>query len=153
MYNNEEKNDFKLDDIIHNNNMNKNIPPHKKGHSRKNNIRLKELQKYFNDLGINEAYKLYIPQLNIVSPNNNNSNSNFNNANSNIKNLKNINTKKVGNRYGQLLPNLYPPNRIRKNNSNSLNHYDNAKNDLMPKPMVNRKFNLLLNKKFGIKLI
>ena len=71
----------------------------------------------------------------------------------NIKNLKHINTKKVGNRYGQVLPNLYQPNRIRKNNSNSLNHYDNVKNDLMPKPMGNRKFNLLLNKKFGIKLI
>ena len=83
--------------------MNKNMPPHKKGHSRKNNIRLKELQKYFNDLGINEAYKLYIPQLNVVSPsnNNNNSNNNFNYVNSNIKNIKNINTKKVGNRYGQ----------------------------------------------------
>ena len=148
MYNNEEKNDFKLEDINNNININKNIPSHKKLHSRKNNIRLKELQKYFNDLGINEAYKLYIPQLNVVSPNSNNSNNNFNYANSNIKNLKNINTKKVGNRYGQVLPHLYQPHRIRKNNSNSLNHYDNAKNDI-PKPMANRKFNLLMNKKLG----
>ena len=36
---------------------------------------------------------------------------------------------------------------------NSLNHYDNAKYDLIPKPMPNRKLNLFLNKKFGIKLI
>ena len=162
IYNNEEKNDFKLEDINQNNNinmnlnMNVNIPSHKKVHSKKNNKRLKELQKYFNDLGINEAYKLYIPQLNVVSPNNNNSNNNFNNINNNVnnmKNTKNVNTKKIGNRYGQALPNLYQPHRIRKNNSNSLNHYDNKKNDFIPKPMANRKFNLLLNKKFGIKFI
>ena len=153
IYNNEEKNDLKLEDI---NNIN--LPTHKKMHSRKNNKRLKEGQKYCNDLGINEAYKLYIPQLNLVSPNNNNnSNNNINNINNNINNMKNIkntNQKKAGNRYGQILPNLYQPHRIiRKNNSNSLNHYDNIKNDLVPKPMPNRKLNLLLNKKFGIKLI
>ena len=70
-YNNEEK--TKEDNL--------NLPTHKRFQSRKNNKRLKELQKYFNDLGINEAYKLYIPQLNMVSPNNNNSNSNFQNSN------------------------------------------------------------------------
>ena len=87
-----------------------------------------------------------------VSPNNNNSNNNFNNINK-INNIKNTNQKKIGNRYGQILPNLYQPNRIRKNNSNSLNHYDNKKFDFIAKPIPNKKVNLLLNKKFGIKLI
>ena len=128
------------------------LPNHKRFKSRKSNKRLKELQKYFNDLGINEAYKLYIPQLNVGSPNNNNSNNNFQNIN--IKKNNNNNNKKInGNRYGQVLPNLYQNYRINKNNSNSLNHYDNSKMDLIPKPIQNRKFNLLLHKKFGIKLI
>ena len=128
------------------------LPTHKRFQSRKSNKRLKELQKYFNDLGINEAYKLYIPQLNVGSPNNNNSNNNFQNIN--IKKNKNNNNKKNnGNRYGQVLPNLYQNYRINKNNSNSLNHYDNSKMDLIPKPIPNRKLNLLLHKKFGIKLI
>ena len=76
----------------------------------------------------------------------NNSNcKNKNNFNSNIKrnNIKNINQKKAN------LPNLYHPNRIRKNNSNSLNHYGNAKYDIIPKPISNRKMNLLLNKNLG----
>ena len=140
LYNNEEKNDAKLDSI---NNLN--LPAHKKFQNRKNNKRLREFQKYFNDLGVNDAYKLYIPQLNVVSPNNN-SNKNFNNIN-------NSNQNKKGSRYGQHLPNLYQ-HQIRKNNSNSLNHYDNnIKYDIIPKPIPNRKLNLLLNKKFGIKLI
>ena len=136
-------------------NMNVNIPSHKKVHSKKNNKRLKELQKYFNDLGINEAYKLYIPQLNIVNNNNNNnsSNNNFQNINNQNNSNKKNNQRKNGNRYGQVLPNLYQPHRFTKNNSNSLNHYDNSKYDLIPKPLPNRKLNLLLNKKFGIKLI
>ena len=139
-YNNEEK-------TKEENNLN--LPTHKRFQSRKNNKRLKELQKYFNDLGINEAYKLYIPQLNVGSPNNNNSNNNFQNIN-----IKNNNIKKnKGNRYGQALPNLYQNYRINRNNSNSLNHYDNSKYDAIPKPAPNRKFNLLLHKKFGIKLI
>ena len=142
-YNNEEK--TKEDNL--------NLPTHKRFQSRKNNKRLKELQKYFNDLGINEAYKLYIPQLNMVNPNNNNSNSNFQNSNNYNSNIKYNNKKSKGNRYGQVLPNLYQNYRINRNNSNSLNHYDNSKYDLIPKPLPNRKLNLLLNKKFGIKLI
>ena len=150
IYNNEEKTDIKLEDM---NNLN--IPTHKRFKSRKNNKRLKELQKYFNDLGINEAYKLYIPQLNIVNNNNNNnsSNNNFQNINNQNNSNKKNNQRKNGNRYGQVLPNLYQPHRFTKNNSNSLNHYDNSKYDLIPKPLPNRKLNLLLNKKFGIKLI
>ena len=150
IYNNEEKTDIKLEDIN-----NVNIPTHKRFKSRKNNKRLKELQKYFNDLGINEAYKLYIPQLNIVNNNNNNnsSNNNFQNINNQNNSNKKNNQRKNGNRYGQVLPNLYQPHRFTKNNSNSLNHYDNSKYDLIPKPLPNRKLNLLLNKKFGIKLI
>jgi len=149
IYNNEEKTNIKLDNMNNMNNINQ--LTHKKFQNKKNNKRLKELQKYFNDLGINEAYKLYIPQLN-ASPINNNSNNNFKNIN-NVNIIKNNNQKKIGNRYGQILPNLYQPNRMRKNNSNSLNHYDNMKNDFIPKPIPNRKVNLLLNKKFGIKLI
>ena len=145
VYNNEEKNDMKLDDI------NLNLPTHKKYQSKKRNKRLKDLQKYFNDLGINEAYKLYIPQLNLgTTPNSNN---NHNNFNTNVNNyIKNDNHRKIGNRYGQNLPSLYKPHMIRKNNSNSLNHYDTEKYDLIPKPL-NKKLNVLLNKKFGIKLI
>ena len=47
------------------------------------------MQKYFNDLGINEAYKLYIPQLNIVNNNNNN-----NSSNNNFQNINNQNNSK-----------------------------------------------------------
>ena len=145
VYNNEEKNDMKLDDI------NLNLPTYKKYQSKKRNKRLKDLQKYFNDLGINEAYKLYIPQLNLgTTPNSNN---NHNNFNTNVNNyIKNDNHRKIGNRYGQNLPSLYKPHMIRKNNSNSLSHYDTEKYDLIPKP-PNKKLNVLLNKKFGIKLI
>ena len=145
VYNNEEKNDMKLDDI------NLNLPTHKKYQSKKRNKRLKDLQKYFNDLGINEAYKLYIPQLNLGTTAN--SNNYHNNFNTNVNNyIKNDNHRKIGNRYGQNLPSLYKPHMIRKNNSNSLNHYDTEKYDLIPKP-PNKKLNVLLNKKFGIKLI
>ena len=156
IHNNEEKSDLKQEDINMSNNLINNLnnlPIHKKIQNKKNNKRLKEIQKYFNDLGINEAYKLYIPQLNLPSPNNNISNDN-NINNINIKHINN-NFKKVGNRYGNILPNLYMPHKIRKNNSNSLNHYDNniMKKDFIPKPVPNRKLNLILNKKFGIKLI
>ena len=147
LYNNEEKNNLKLEDK---NSLN--LPTHKRFKSKKSNKRLKELQNYFNDLGVNEAYKLYIPQLNLGNSNNNNINNNFYNIN-NIAIHKNNNQRKNGNRYGQILPNLYQPHRITKNNSNSLNHYDNVKYDLLPKPASNRKLNMLLNKKFGIKLI
>lgn len=104
------------------------------------------MQKYFNDLGINDTYKLYIPQLEIHNSNKNSINNDFK-----IK-IEKLNTKKIENRYVQNLPNLYQY-KIRKNNSNSLNHYDNKKYDIIPKPVPNRKINLLLNKKFGIKLI
>ena len=110
------------------------------------NKKMKEMQKYFNDLGINDTYKLYIPQLEIHNSNKNSINNDFK-----IKKEK-LNTKKIENRYMQNLPNLYQY-KIRKNNSNSLNHYDNTKYDIIPKPVPNRKINLLLNKKFGIKLI
>ena len=144
IYNNEEKNDINLEEI------NSNLPTHKKFQNKRSNKRLKELQKYFNDLGINEAYKLYIPQLNLGHTANNNNSNNFN---TNINNNKNINQKRKRNRYGQNLPSLYQMHRFKKNNSNSLNHYDNVKYDLLPKPASNRKLNMLLNKKFGIKLI
>ena len=104
------------------------------------------MQKYFNDLGINDTYKLYIPQLEIHNSNKNSINNDFK-----IK-IEKLNTKKAENRYVQNLPNLYQY-KIRINNSNSLNHYDNKKYDFIPKPIPNRKINLLLNKKFGIKLI
>ena len=110
------------------------------------NKKMKEMQKYFNDLGINDTYKLYIPQLEIHNSNKNSINNDYK-----IKKEK-LNTKKIENRYMQNLPNLYQY-KIRKNNSNSLNHYDNTKYDIIPKPVPNRKINLLLNKKFGIKLI
>ena len=110
------------------------------------NKKMKEMQKYFNDLGINDTYKLYIPQLEIHNSNKNSINNDFK-----IK-IEKLNTKKIENRYVQNLPNLYQY-KIRKNNSNSLNHYDNKKYDIIPKPVPNRKINLLLNKKFGIKLI
>ena len=114
-----------------------------------NNKKLKEMQKYFNDLGINDTYKLYIPQLEIQNSNKNSINNDFKSRN---KNLEKNNTKKIINRYTNNLPNLYQY-KIGKTNSNSLNHYDNKKYDIIPKPIPNRKINLLLNKKFGIKLI
>ena len=136
LYNNEEKNDYKLD---------LNLPAHKKFQRKhSNNKRQKEIQNYFNDLGGNENYKLYIPQLNIISNINNGYNRNIS---------KNENKYKLGNRYGAVLPNLYNPYKIRKNNCNSLNHYDNKKMDVILKPIPNRKMNLLKNPKFGIKLI
>ena len=114
-----------------------------------NNKKLREMQKYFNDLGINDTYKLYIPQLDIHNSNKNSINHEFKSRN---KNLEKNNTKKIINRYTNNLPDLYQY-KIGKTNSNSLNHYDNKKYDIIPKPIPNRKMNLLLNKKFGIKLI
>ena len=147
MDNNEEKvdNDIKKDEII----PDLNILTYKKN-KKNNNKKLKEMQKYFNDLGINDNYKLYIPQLEIHNSNKNSINNDLKIRNN--KNIEKLNTKKVASRYIQNLPNLYQY-KIRKNNSNSLNHYDNQKYDIIPKPTPNRKMNLLLNKKFGIKLI
>ena len=141
--NHEEKvdNDPKKDEIM----PDLNILTHKR-RKKNGNKKMKEMQKYFNDLGINDTYKLYIPQLEIHNSNKNSINNDFK-----IK-IEKLNTKKFENRYVQNLPNLYQY-KIRKNNSNSLNHYDNKKYDIIPKPVPNRKINLLLNKKFGIKLI
>ena len=141
--NHEEKvdNDPKKDEII----PDLNTLTHKR-RKKNGNKKMKEMQKYFNDLGINDTYKLYIPQLEIHNSNKNSINNDFK-----IK-IEKLNTKKIENRYVQNLPNLYQY-KIRKNNSNSLNHYDNKKYDIIPKPVPNRKINLLLNKKFGIKLI
>jgi len=141
--NHEEKvdNDVKKDDIM----PDLNTLTHKR-RKKNNNKKMKEMQKYFNDLGINDTYKLYIPQLEIHNSNKNSINNDFK-----IK-IEKLNTKKAENRYVQNLPNLYQY-KIKKNNSNSLNHYDNKKYDIIPKPVPNRKINFLLNKKFGIKLI
>jgi NIMA (never in mitosis gene a)-related kinase len=141
--NHEEKvdNDPKKDEIM----PDLNTLTHKR-RKKNGNKKMKEMQKYFNDLGINDTYKLYIPQLEIHNSNKNSINNDFK-----IK-IEKLNTKKIENRYVQNLPNLYQY-KIRKNNSNSLNHYDNKKYDIIPKPVPNRKINLLLNKKFGIKLI
>ena len=141
--NHEEKvdNDPKKDEII----PDLNTLTHKR-RKKNGNKKMKEMQKYFNDLGINDTYKLYIPQLEIHNSNKNSINNDFK-----IK-IEKLNTKKIENRYVQNLPNLYQY-KIRKNNSNSLNHYDNKNYDIIPKPVPNRKINLLLNKKFGIKLI
>ena len=141
--NHEEKvdNDPKKDEIM----PDLNTLTHKR-RKKNGNKKMKEMQKYFNDLGINDTYKLYIPQLEIHNSNKNSINNDFK-----IK-IEKLNTKKIENRYVQTLPNLYQY-KIRKNNSNSLNHYDNKKYDIIPKPVPNRKINLLLNKKFGIKLI
>ena len=122
----------------------------KKNKLRKNNNKkLREMQKYFNDLGINDTYKLYIPHLEIHNSNKNSINNEYKTRNINLD--KN-NIKKIANRYTNNLPNLYQY-KIGRTNSNSLNHYDNKKYDFIPKPIPNRKINLLLNKKFGIKLI
>ena len=141
--NHEEKvdNDPKKDEIM----PDLNTLTHKR-RKKNGNKKMKEMQKYFNDLGINDTYKLYIPQLEIHNSNKNSINNDFK-----IK-IEKLNTKKIENRYVQNLPNLYQY-KIRKNNGNSLNHYDNKKYDIIPKPVPNRKINLLLNKKFGIKLI
>ena len=141
--NHEEKvdNDPKKDEIM----PDLNTLTHKR-RKKNGNKKMKEMQKYFNDLGINDTYKLYIPQLEIHNSNKNSINNDFK-----IK-IEKLNTKKIENRYVQNLPNLYQY-KIRKNNSNSLNHYDNKKYDIIPKPVPKRKINLLLNKKFGIKLI
>jgi NIMA (never in mitosis gene a)-related kinase len=140
LYNNEEKSNLKADEIKIENPNNANLPNHKRYQTKKNK-RLKELHKYFNDLGINDTYKLYIPQIDIANSNKNKCNNNLTN-----NNIKNIIQKKIGNRYGHNLPNLYQPHRIRKNNSNSLKHYDDIKFDLVVKPMKNRKLNLNLIK-------
>ena len=139
LYNNEEKSNLKADEIKIENPNNANLPNHKRYQTKKNK-RLKELHKYFNDLGINDTYKLYIPQIGIANSNKNKCNNNL--TNNNINNIKNTNQKRIGNRYGHNLPNLYQPHRIRKNNSNSLKHYDDIKFDLVVKPMQHRKLNL-----------
>ena len=139
LYNNEEKSNLKTDEIKIENPNNANLPNHKRYQTKKNK-RLKELHKYFNDLGINDTYKLYIPQIGIANSNKNKCNNNL--TNNNINNIKNANQKRIGNRYGHNLPNLYQPHRIRKNNSNSLKHYDDIKFDLVVKPMQHRKLNL-----------
>ena len=145
--NNEEKVD---NDIIKKGEILKNLQPiNIKKYKKNNNKKLREIQKYFNDLGINDTYKLYIPQLEIHNSNKNSINNDLKIRNNNIEK---INTKKVANRYIQNLPNLYQY-KVRKNNSNSLNHYDTQKYGIIPKPVPNRKMNMLLNKKFGIKLI
>ena len=139
LYNNEEKSNVKTDEIKIENPNNANLPNHKRYQTKKNK-RLKELHKYFNDLGINDTYKLYIPQIGIANSNKNKCNNNL--TNNNINNIKNANQKRIGNRYGHNLPNLYQPHRIRKNNSNSLKHYEDIKFDLVVKPMQHRKLNL-----------
>ena len=139
LYNNEEKSNLKADEIKIENPNNANLPNHKRYQTKKNK-RLKELHKYFNDLGINDTYKLYIPQIGIANSNKNKCNNNL--TNNNINNIKNANQKRIVNRYGHNLPNLYQPHRIRKNNSNSLKHYDDIKFDLVVKPMQHRKLNL-----------
>ena len=139
LYNNEEKSNLKTDEIKIENPNNANLPNHKRYQTKKNK-RLKELHKYFNDLGINDTYKLYIPQIGIANSNKNKCNNNL--TNNNVNNIKNVNQKRIGNRYGHNLPNLYQPHRIRKNNSNSLKHYDDIKFDLVVKPMQHRKLNL-----------
>ena len=147
--NNEEKvdNEIKKDEKIQD--INTLIVNNKNKIRKNNNKKLREMQKYFIDLGINDTYKLYIPQLEIQNSNKNSINNDFKSRN---KNLEKNNTKKIINRYTNNLPNLYQY-KIGKTNSNSLNHYDNKKYDIIPKPIPNRKINLLLNKKFGIKLI
>ena len=136
LYNNEEKSNLKADDIKIESPNNANLPNHKRYQTKKNK-RLKELHKYFNDLGINDTYKLYIPQIEIANSNKNKCNNNLTN-----NNIKNVNQKRIGNRYGHNLPNLYQPHRIRKNNSNSMKHYDDIRFDLVVKPMQKRKLNL-----------
>ena len=140
LYNNEEKSNLKTGDIKIEKPNNVNLPYHRRYQTKKNK-RLKELHKYFNDLGINDTYKLYIPQIDIANSNKNKCNNNLTN-----NNIKNVNQKRIGNRYGHNLPNLYQPHRIRKNNSNSLKHFDDIKFDLVVKPMQNRKLNLNLIK-------
>ena len=144
---NEEKvdNEIKTDEIIPD--LNSAIY---KRFKKKDNKKLIEMQKYFNDLGINDTYKLYIPQLEMHNSNKNSINNDLKTKNN--KKVEKINIKKASHRYLENLPDLYQY-KIRKNNSNSLNHYNNKKYDIIPKPMPNKKMNLLLNKKFGIKLI
>ena len=145
-------NEEKVDNEIKTEEKTQNISPsilNKNKLRKNNNKKLREMQKYFNDLGINDTYKLYIPQLEIHNSNKNSINNEFKTRN---KILDKNNTKKIANRYTNNLPNLYQY-KIGRNNSNSLNHYDNKKYDIIPKPVPNRKINLLLNKKFGIKLI
>ena len=147
--NNEEKVDNEIKKDEKTQDINTLIVNNKNKIRKNNNKKLREMQKYFNDLGINDTYKLYIPQLEIQNSNKNSINNDFKSRN---KNLEKNNTKKIINRYTYNLPNLYQY-KIGKTNSNSLNHYDNKKYDIIPKPIPNRKINLLLNKKFGIKLI
>ena len=147
--NNEEKVDNEIKKDEKTQDINTLIVNNKNKLRKNNNKKLREMQKYFNDLGINDTYKLYIPQLEIQNSNKNSINNDFKSRN---KNLEKNNTKKIINRYTNNLPNLYQY-KIGKTNSNSLNHYNNKKYDIIPKPIPNRKINLLLNKKFGIKLI
>ena len=144
---NEEKvdNEIKTDEIIPD--LNSAIY---KRFKKKDNKKLIEMQKYFNDLEINDTYKLYNTQLEMHNSNKNSINNDLKTKNN--KKVEKINIKKASHRYLENLPDLYQY-KIRKNNSNSLNHYNNKKYDIIPKPMPNKKMNLLLNKKFGIKLI
>ena len=142
--NNEEKVDNEIKKDEKTQDINTLIVNNKNKIRKNNNKKLREMQKYFNDLGINDTYKLYIPQLEIQNSNKNSINNDFKSRN---KNLEINNTKKIINRYTNNLPNLYQY-KIGKTNSNSLNHYDNKKYDIIPKPIPNRKINLLLNKKF-----
>ena len=92
LYNNEEKSNLKTDEIKIENPNNANLPNHKRYQTKKNK-RLKELHKYFNDLGINDTYKLYIPQIGIANSNKNKCNNNL--TNNNINNIKNTNQKRI----------------------------------------------------------
>ena len=128
---------------VENNNENNNInlQTHKKYQKNKyGNVRMKEIQKYFNDLGINENYKLYIPQLDM-------GNNKIGNINNNIGNER----RKI-HKYGNL-PHLYRNNITKKNISNSLNHYDRINNSPSPKIIPNKRLNSIVNKKLGIKII
>ena len=99
LYNNEEKSNLKTDEIKIENPNNANLPNHKRYQTKKNK-RLKELHKYFNDLGINDTYKLYIPQIGIANSNKNKCNNNL--TNNNINNIKNANQKRIGTEIHQL---------------------------------------------------
>ena len=126
-----------------NNNNIINLQAHKKYQKNKyvnGNVRMKEIQKYFNDLGINENYKLYIPQLNM-------GNNKMVSINNNIGNEK----RKIR-KYGNL-PHLYRNNITKKNISSSLNHYDKNNNSSSPKIIPNKRLNSIVNKKLELKII
>ena len=101
---------------------------------------MKEVQKYFNDLGINDNYKLYIPQLNM-------GNSKMESINNNVGNER----RKID-KYRHL-PYLYRNNVIKKNASSSLNHYDKVNISSSPRIIPNKRLNSIVNKKLGLKMI